>query len=301
MNKLKQLPRLMIFAEVAQKGSFTQAANALGTTKSAVSQQISQLESDLSARLLNRTTRGVSPTALGEKLLLRCQSLQEQVELVFNDVQNAGISPSGRLSVTFPHALEANVVLPAIEQLCLEYPGIQPELVASDTSMDLVTNNLDLAIHAGELPDSTYRAMPVGTLTEIFCATPLYLNRHGTPKTPQELSEHSWIATGWQNSKMSIRDKDSGQLSNLVLNQIAQANTLPSTLEMTLRHMGIALLPDVIAIPRIKSGELVQLVGSITGPLWPIYTLHAYPGDKPIHVDRFHQLVSRFFNGLLSD
>lgn len=291
----------MVFAEVAQKGSFTQAANALGTTKSAVSQQISQLESDLAARLLNRTTRGVSPTALGEKLLLRCQSLQEQVELVFNDVQNAGISPSGRLSVTFPHALEANVVLPAIEQLCLEYPCIQPELVASDTSMDLVTNNLDLAIHAGELPDSTYRAMPVGTLTEIFCATPLYLNRHGTPKTPQELSEHRWIATGWQSSKMSIRDKDSGQLSNLMLNQIAQANTLPSTLEMTLRHMGIALLPDVVAIPRIKSGELVQLVDSITGPLWPIYTLHAYPGDKPVHVARFHQLVSRFFNGLLSD
>lgn len=298
MNNIRHLPRLMVFAVVAKKGSFTQAAEELGITKSAVSQQVSLLENEVGVRVLNRTTRGVSLTALGEKLLLRCQLLQDQVDLLFTDIVNAGIDPKGRFAVTFPHALESNVVLPAIEQLCTEYTGLEPELIVSDSAMDLVANNLDIAIHAGELPDSSYRALPVGTMTELFCATPLYLNRASTPKTPESLCEHRWIATSWQHRSMSILHRDNNEKLIINLNRFARVNTLPSALEMALRHMGIVLLPDVIARPLFKTGELVHIVDSITGPHWPVYTLHAYQSDKPVHVTRFHQLVSHFFSGL---
>ena len=296
MNNIRHLPRLMVFAVVARKGSFTQAAEELGITKSAVSQQVSMLESELGVRILNRTTRGVSLTALGEKLLLRCQSLQNQVDLVFTDIVNAGVNPKGRFAVTFPHSLESRVVIPAIEQLCSEYSGLEPELVVNDSVMDLVENKLDVAIHAGELPNSSYRAFPVGAMTEIFCATPLYLNRTSTPHTPESLSEHRWIATSWQLQKMAILHRDSHEKSIINLNRFAQVNTLPSALEMALRHMGIVLLPDVIAKPLFKTGELVHIVNRITGPQWPVYTLHAYQAEKPIHITRFHQLVSHFFS-----
>lgn len=296
MNKLKQLPRLMIFSEIAQKGSFTEAASSLGITKSAVSQQITQLEHDLGSRILNRNTRGVHPTALGKKLLKRCQSLKEQVDLMYSDIANSGANPEGNLKVTFPHALESSVILPAFEQLCFEYPGIQPELVASDYSLDLVSNNLDLAIHVGELPDSTYRALPVGTLTEIFCATPLYISKHGLPTTVEQLSKHRWIATGWQNQSIDVRCIETGDVETVTFNKTASANTLPSAMELGMRNMGILLLPDLVAIPKIQSGELIHLVKEVTGPLWPVYTLHAYQHEKPIQVTRFHQLVHRFFN-----
>ena len=299
MNNIKQLSRMMVFASVAQKGSFTQAAAALGITKSAVSQQIKLLENEMGIRVLNRTTRGVSLTALGEKLFVRCQLLQDQVDLAFADIDNAESNPSGRFAITFPHALESIVVMPAIEQLCCEYPGLEPELVVSDTSLDLVENNLDVAIHAGELADSSYRALPVGTITEIFCATPLYLNRIATPKTANDLTTLRWISTGYQQPKMSIFDLNTNEHSIVKMKQFARANTLPSVLEMALRHLGFVLLPDVTAKPLIKTGELVHILKNTTGPLWPVYTTHAYQADKPIHITRFHQLVCRYFNPAL--
>ena len=188
----------MTFASVAQKGSFTQAADALGITKSAVSQQIKSLESEMGIRVLNRTTRGVSLTALGEKPVLRCQLLQDQVELAYANIASAGDNPSGRFAVTDTHALESRVVMPVIEQLCCEFQGLQLELVVSDSSLDLVENSLDVSIHAGDLADSSYRALPVGTIKEIFCATRLFLNRYNTPKTIEELMTLRWISTAWQ-------------------------------------------------------------------------------------------------------
>ncbi len=285
---------------VAEKGSFTQAAKMLGLTKSAISQHVSQLENDLDIRLLNRTTRGVTVTALGKKLLLRCHFLQDQVSMIFTDIANASNNPKGRFRVTCPHALEMNVVLPAIEQLCTEYPGLEPDIIVTDSSLDIVKHHLDVAIHMGELPDSGYRALPIGAIKEIFCATPLYLNKTKEPKNTRQLCQHRWIATSWQSPDVSVISAAKGcdQQQKLVikLNQFAQVNSLPSAVEMALRHMGIVLLPDVIAKPLINKGELRHLLKDISGPYWPVYTIHAFKKEKPIQLTRFHQLVCRYFS-----
>jgi DNA-binding transcriptional LysR family regulator len=299
MDNIKQLSRLMVFAEVVQQGSFTGAAKKLGITKSAVSQQVKALEADMDIRILNRTTRGVSTTALGQKLLSRCQILKDQVDLVLKDIANAEENPKGRFSITLPHALESNVVMPAIEQLCLEYPGLEPEIIVSDSSLDLVEHHLDVAIHAGELPDSSYRALPIGTITEIFCASPLYLNKNITPKKITDLSRLKWIATSWQKQKMSVYDITSQEKTIIELTQFSKVNTFPSALSMALRHLGMVLLPDHVAKPLIKSGELVHLMTQFTGPIWPLHTLHAYHREKPIHLTRFHQLVCNNFTNLI--
>jgi DNA-binding transcriptional LysR family regulator len=299
MDNIKQLSRLMVFAEVVQQGSFTGAAKQLGITKSAVSQQIKALEADMDIRILNRTTRGVSTTALGEKLLSRCQILKDQADLVLRDIASAEDNPKGRFAITLPHALESNVVMPAIEQLCLEYPGLEPELIVSDSSLDLVEHHLDVAIHAGELPDSSYRALPIGTITEIFCASPLYLNKNITPKKVTDLSQLKWIATSWQKQKMPVYDLTTHEKTVIELNQFSKVNTFPSALSMALRHLGMVLLPDNVAKPLIKSGELVHLMAQFTGPIWPLHTLHAYHREKPVHLTRFHQLVCNNFNNLL--
>jgi DNA-binding transcriptional LysR family regulator len=296
MDNVKQLSRLMIFAEVVKQSSFTGAALQLGITKSAVSQKIKALEDDMNIRLLNRTTRGVSTTALGQKLLSRCQILKDQVDLVFKDIESAAENPNGRFAITLPHALENNVVMPAIEQLCLEYPGLEPELIVSDSSLDLIENNIDVAIHAGDLPDSSYRALPVGTITEVFCASPLFLNKNIMPKTLNELSQLKWISTSWQKQKMAVYNISSNEQSTIELNQFSKVNNFPSALSMALRHLGMVLLPDNIARPLIKSGELIHVMDKFTGPLWPLHTMHAYPRTKPVHLTRFHQLICNYFN-----
>ena len=251
MNSNKQLSRLMVFSVVASKKSFTRAAKYLNVSKSAISQQITLLESELGIRLVNRTTRGLSVTPVGEKVLKRCLILQDQVDLLFNDLKEAGEAPKGRISITYPYSLQSTVILPAIEQLCLEFPGLEPELIADDATRDLISNKIDIAIHVGELPDSSYRALPVGNLTEIFCATPLYLNRTSEISDEQSLCCHNWIATNWQSKDMEITNTTNNKTQHISLKQFAKANTLLTTIEMTLKHMGIALVPDILALSLI--------------------------------------------------
>ena len=296
MNKIKMLSRLMTFAAVAQKKSFTEAAKQLKVSKSAVSQQISLLEAELGATLLNRTTRELSLTALGSRLLERCTVLQDQVSLIFNDLDEAGINPSGRFSVTFPNSLQSTIIIPAIEQLLKEYPNLEPELIADDKSLDLVEHNLDIAIHIGELPDSGYRALPIGSLVELFCATPLYLSKNESESSLPELIRHRWIAMPWQKPETTVTNLKSSKKENIALNEFAKCNTLSGAIDMALKHLGVVLVPDIVAKPLIQSGQLVHIAKNFQGPEWPVYTVHAYQKEKPIHIARFHQIICRSFS-----
>ncbi len=278
---------------VAQKSSFTKAAEQLNISKSAVSQQITLLESELGVRLLNRTTRGVSLTSVGENLLQRSAIILEQIEFLFNNIDQAKDNPRGKFAVTFPHSLQSIVVLPAIKQLCKEYPNLQPELIADDTTLDLVKHQLDVAIHVGKLPDSSYRALPAGKLTEIFCATPKYLEKSPDISTVKDLCKHPWIANPWQQSKMLVTDQTSSIINEISLNQFSKANTLPAAIEIALNHLGIILVPDILAKQYIKMGKLIHIATHLKGPQWPIYTLHAYQNDKPKHLSRFHELITQ--------
>ena len=168
MNSVKLLPSLLIFAEVANKQSFTGAAKHLGMSKSAISQQITRLEKDIGQQLLSRNTRGMSLTAAGKRLLGRCELLRDQVDLALDEINDSKEEPSGVLALTIPHSCEKDIVIPALRQLCLEFPKIQPDLLVTDQPTDLIQNNLDIAIYAGELKDSNYRALPIGTCSEIF-------------------------------------------------------------------------------------------------------------------------------------
>jgi len=295
MNNSKQLARLMAFTQVAQKQSFTKAAEYLQISKSAVSQQVSLLEKELGTRLLNRTTREISLTAIGESLLERCTVLQDQLALIFSDLAEAELSPKGRFAITYPHSLESTVILPAIEQLCTEFPNLEPVLMADDKPLDIVENKLDIAIHIGELADSSYRAIPLGKVTELFCATPQYINQQEPICSLEDLSQLAWIATSWQNKLGKTKITSSKGIETVQLKEFARANTLPATVGMVLQHLGIALIPDIYAGPLIKSGALVHIGEQFVGPEWPVYSVHAYQQNKPRHITRFHQLIQHSF------
>jgi len=141
----------MVFTIVAKKRSFTGAAQYLGLSKSAVSQHVTVLEKELGVRLLNRTTREISLTAIGATLLERCIVLQDQLSLAFNDLDEARDNPRGRFAVTYPHSLESAVILPAIEQLSKEFPNLEPCLFVDDASLEICTKTL---LHSMSYPNS---------------------------------------------------------------------------------------------------------------------------------------------------
>ena len=296
MNNIKMLPALLAFAEVAKQESFTLAAKQLGMSKSAVSQQIKRLEEHIGQQLLSRHTRGMSLTAAGEKLLLRSELLQDQVSLAFEELDSSKETPSGIFALTIPHSCEKDIVIPALNQLCIEFPLLEPRLIVTDESRDLIQDNLDVALYTGELKDSSYRALPVGNVGEVICASPAYIQKHGAIKSLHDLTSQRWIAAPWQNGTVKLfkNSKLSEQLE-LDVHFCAQTNTLPSALEMVINDMGIALLPEFVLQTELANGRLVRVLSSHQGRQWPFYLVHRFQGEKPIHITRFYQLIKHFF------
>ena len=296
MNNIKMLPALLAFAEVAKQESFTLAAKQLGMSKSAVSQQIKRLEEHTGQQLLSRHTRGMSLTAAGEKLLLRSELLQDQVSLALEELNMSKETPSGIFALTVPHSCERDIVIPALNQLCIEFPLIEPKLMVTDESRDLIQDNLDVALYAGELKDSSYRALPVANVGEVICASPAYIQKHGAIKSLQDLTSQRWIAAPWQNGAVKLfKNSKLSEQFELDVHFCALTNTLPSALEMVINDMGIALLPEFVLQTELANGRLVRVLSSHQGRQWPFYLVHHFQGEKPIHITRFYQLVKHFF------
>lgn len=141
--------QMLVFDEVVNKGSFTLAAHSLGHTKSAVSLYITQLETALDTRLLTRSTRTLNLTPSGELLVKRSEQLVNLLSDTLQDLDTYNNEPAGRITITAPHAFETNLITPIIANLCDEYTKLTPELIYTDERLDLLNNQLDLAISVG--------------------------------------------------------------------------------------------------------------------------------------------------------
>lgn len=296
MNNVRLLTPLLTFAEVAQRQSFTEAAKALGMSKSAVSQQVKRLEEHLGQQLLSRNTRGMALTAIGVRLLERCEVLHKQIDRVFEEVDSSKSMPSGPFSITLPHSLEKDVVIPALKQLCIEYPDLEPRMLVTDQALDLIKEKLDVALYFGELKDSDYRALLVGTCFERFCASPAYLQNHGLVHSLDELKNHRWIAAPWQKFGVRCFTVDDEGVTQLTLESSVKTNTFTSTVEMASSSMGVALLPDYVLYNEKRGGRLVQILPEYRGEHWALHLVHRFLGEKPVHVSRFYELVKLYFD-----
>ena len=297
MRNIKLIPSLLAFAEVANQQSFTGAAKQLGMSKSAISQHIKKLEEHLGQQLLSRNTRGMSVTAVGYKLLDRSELLRDQVDLAFEELSKTKESPSGTFAITFPHPFSKHIVIPALNQLCKEYPKIEPHILASDDLKDLIKEKLDVAITGGELKDSNYRALPIGSAHEIFCATPSFLQKIGHASCPAQLQSFNWIPAPWQGDSVEVyKNNFPEEKLEFVPRRFGKINALPSTVDMVLLDMGYAILPEYIIEDEIKEGKIVRILPKYQGRVWPFYYVHRFQNEKPIHVKRFYQLMKHFFD-----
>ena len=175
---------MLVFAEIAKVGSFTEAAKTLAMSKSSVSQHLAKLEEHIGGQLIRRHTRGMALTPAGKRLLERTDLLKGQVDLAFQEMANAEASPSGVFSLTFPNLVAKDSVFPALKQLSMEYPGLVFRTIVSDDRVDLIKNNLDVSIYGGDLPDSSYRALPLGSTGEILCCLARVCAKSGLAENP---------------------------------------------------------------------------------------------------------------------
>jgi LysR family transcriptional regulator for bpeEF and oprC len=190
MNKLLAME---VFVQVVDAGGFTRAAEHMQMPKATVSTLVQALEQTLAVKLLHRTTRRVSVTSDGAAYYEHCLRILSDVREAEESLSRNRATPSGRLRVDVATGIANGVIIPALPDFFARYPDILLELGCSDRPVDLIEEGVDCAIRGGALPDSGLIARRVGVLNFVTCATPAYLDRHGRPNHPSELTAHRCI------------------------------------------------------------------------------------------------------------
>ncbi len=188
-----EIDALRIFAKVAELASFSRAAEQLGLTKARVSTAVQQLESQLGARLLQRTTRTVRLTPDGAQCLERCRGLLADADELQAMFQSSPAALRGRLRVDLPNSVACGFVIPRLPGFLAAHPLIEIELSTTDRLVDVVHEGFDCVLRVGTLRDSGLVARRLGVMRQINCASPAYLCAHGTPRTLADLAQHRLV------------------------------------------------------------------------------------------------------------
>ncbi len=190
-----QLDSLGALVHVARQRSFRKAASGLGVSASALSHAVGKLEQALGVRLLNRTTRSVSPTPAGERLLASLAPALGQIERALDELNAERSAVRGKVRLNIPRAALHLVLAPRLAAWARAYPEVELEVVGSDAVVDIVAEGFDAGMRFGELLQQDMVALPVGPPVRfVACAAPAYLDAHGVPHTPQDLLAHRCIA-----------------------------------------------------------------------------------------------------------
>lgn len=268
---------IAIFISVVQEGSFSQAAKKLGMPNSTVSAKVSNLEKRLGVTLIQRTTRKLNITPAGEAYFKRCIQGLEEIKAAESEIAAVQREPQGLLRITAPNELGSSILPGIVSQYTKKYPKARIEVLLTDRRVDLLSENVDLAIRAGELKDSSLIAKRIGTLYFAPFASPKYLKTKGTPTHPRELRNHSCLQftpVGVDEWKMTSAK---GSLNVPIPGRIL-INDMFALKKMALMDDGIVFLPTYYCYQEVKSNKLIRILPEWRSHLTPIHFV--YPAQR---------------------
>jgi DNA-binding transcriptional LysR family regulator len=285
---MDRLTEMEAFATVVDQGGFTDAARKMGISKSAVSKHVSALEARLGARLLNRTTRRVSPTEIGLAYYDRARRVLTDAGEADAMVSSMQSAPSGLLRISVATDFGVNHLSPVLGDFLQEFPDITVNMVLNNRYVELISEGFDMAIRIGELEDSTLRARKLTETTQRMVGAPTYFERFGRPGKIDDLNDHKllhysnnsagnvWKITAPSGEKRQIRT--AGWLT---------VNDGQSLLNAAISGLGIAYLPSFLYAEAMKAGQVEEAI-----PELPVETLGIYAVYPP---GRFTQPKVRAF------
>lgn len=267
---MSRIDSLQTFVSVVRSRNFTSAADALGVTPSAVSKQISGLEERLGVRLLNRTTRSVSPTEAGQMFYQHCENILESITEAEKLVTDFDITPRGRLRITAMSNFGRRELARIFTDFAQKYPDISFDLHISDRPLDIVKEGYDFALRLGTQEDSRLIAKSVAEQKIVICASRDYLKEWGMPEKLEDLQNHRILIVANAEYARSNWLRQFEKDHNFTLSSIERklaVNDIDLVYEACLAGMGITALPTYIAERHLQSGELVQLFPQVEIPV----------------------------------
>lgn len=286
------------FCAVVELGSISAAARSLDETKGSVSRRVSRLEGRLGTRLLSRTPRAVTTTEEGIGFYAKARDALALLQDATETARQSRALPSGHLRVTAPHDIGQEVLPRLIVAFRQAQPQITVELILTDSPLDLTAHRIDLALRAsiGALPDTEYRALPLGTVQIQLYAAPRYLQAHAMPKSPDELSNHHLVAMGnyiagatqWnlQNSR--------GVAKQVLFRPLLTASDYACVHNILKAGGGIGAVPDIVAAECVKAGLLIRVLPDWTLARAQLQAISVAGRDAPARVRVFREFVREY-------
>lgn len=261
---------MSVFVAVAEEERFAAAARRLRMSPPAVTRAVAALENRLGVKLLNRTTRHVRTTEAGQRYLEDARRVLSEADAA--DAAAAGINskPRGRLGVTAPVLFGRMFVMPRIVEYLERYPDTDVSAVFLDRVVNLLEEGLDVGVRIGDLPDSSLRAVRLGSVRLVHCASPKYLQRHGTPKQPRDLLKHSIVASSAGSNALDWRFGS----RVLRIKPRLTVTTNDAAIEAAVRGAGITRLLSYQVSQRIEAGELKLVLEKYEPTPRPIHIIH---------------------------
>jgi DNA-binding transcriptional LysR family regulator len=275
---MDKLSAMQAFARVAEMGSFTRAADALGISRTMATVHVARLEDHLGVRLLNRTTRRVSLTEAGSAYSERCAALLAEIVSVESSLAEMAEKPAGVVKISAPVSFGVLHLGSALAEFVERHPAVKLDVNLNDRTVDLVEEGYDLAIRIARLVDSTLVARRLASTSICVCASPAYVRRHGAPKVPRDLIRHACLGYAYSGTgdKWTFEGKDG--VNEVRVRTESRANNGDLLREMAIHGQGIALLPSFIVADDLKARRLVALLPGFVGPKAGIFAI--YPSRK---------------------
>lgn len=268
---MDRLYLMTVFVAVAEERSFAAGARRLGMSPPAVTRAIASLEERLGVKLLTRTTRYVRVTDAGQRYLEDARRIILDVDEADESVAGINAQPRGHLAVTAPILFGRMFVIPAVVDYLQQYPEMEVSAVLLDRVVNLLEEGLDVGIRIGELPDSSMKAIRVGSVRRVVCASPAYLAKQGIPQQPTDLIHHLIVASSAFSPVLEW--KFSQGLVVRVKPRLTVTNN-DSAIEAVLRGMGLTRLLSYQVAPYQALGQLQTVLSEFEPPPLPIHVIH---------------------------
>ncbi len=301
--------RLILFADVIDSGSFSKAAERRSVNRSLVSKQIAKLEEHLGVRLLHRTTRSLSLTDDGRAIYQHACTLRNQLMETDALVASLRDDVTGELRISSTTHFGRLHVLPVVEAMATEHPGLSVELRLEDRYVDIVGERYDAAIRITEPDDSSLVARKLADNPFVMVASPAYLEQHEAPQTPKDLDAHRFVVYA---GDYGVNDQwtylDGAEIKSFIVNARIKVNDGYALLKSAQNGMGIALTPTFVSGEALQDGSLVQVLPGLAltlySPIYIMYPSRSHLSNKTrLFIDRMVEYVGQpaFWNEHFQD
>ncbi|MNZ21930.1 HTH-type transcriptional regulator DmlR [compost metagenome] len=271
---MDQIHLMKVFVAVGELESFAAAARRLDISPAAVTRAVSALEDMLGVKLLLRTTRSVRLTQAGSRYLEDTRHILASISEANEAAAGINATPKGELAVTAPILFGKKFVMPSIVRYLQQYPEVDVSAYFLDRIVNMVEEGMDVAVRIGPLPDSGLKALRVGRVRRMLCASPEYLARHGVPQHPSDLPAHAVIATTNLSPRAGWRFGVTDEPTLVRIKPRLTVTSNDGAIAAAVGGLGIARLLSYQVVDEIASGQLQVLLADYEEAPWPIHVLH---------------------------